>query len=110
MGSLEHRHHFPTTVGARGGCIKDTSAWGSGRSAWISKMDSAAKHLMTTRGLVACPDTSKCKPSPEANIVWLILLADGTTDRPDTIYTDGSMIDGPTKLLGRVGFGLAVIG
>ena len=64
VGSLEPRHHCPKTVEARGECIKDTSAWGSGRSAWLSKMDSAPKHLMTTRGLVACPDTSKCKPPP----------------------------------------------
>ena len=103
-GTLEHRHHRPTTGEARGACSKDTSAWGSGCSSWFNKMSSASKHLMITRGLVACPHTGKCKPSTESSIIWLILPADGTIDRSDTIYTDGSVIDGPTKLLGRVGF------
>jgi hypothetical protein len=35
---------------------------------------------------------------------------DGFIDRSDTLYADGSMIDGTTKLIGRVSFGLAAIG
>ena len=33
--------------------------------------------------------------------------SDGVIDTSGTVYTDGSMVDGPSKDLGRVGFGFA---
>jgi len=70
QGTLGHRHHCPTTVEARGVSVADDT-----HNAWWNKLSKAALHLMETRGLVACPSISNCKPSVEVNITWPILPA-----------------------------------
>ena len=69
-------------------------------------MDPASRHLLDTRGLLAAVELREHRPSVEGTFVWLTRPDDGIINADCTVYTDGSMIDGPYKATGRVGFGI----
>ena len=87
---------------ARGECTEDKRC-----EAYINKLEPAAKVLLATRGLLAKVDLSQHLPSKEGTLTWELRPPEGVIDASCTVYTDGSMVDGPTKALGRVGFGFA---
>ena len=100
-GTLLHRHRCQVTAEARGSCTPNAAC-----ATLVSKLRPEQRHLLETRALLAEVDLSQHKPTTEATFFWEIRPADGVIAATDTIYTDGSMIDGPDKILGRVGFGL----
>ena len=72
---------------------------------FIDNMLPSARHLLTTKALLATTDITNHRPNQEGTFEWELRPKDGVIDASCTIYTDGSMIDGPSKELGRVGFG-----
>ena len=97
-----HRHHCPTTAAERGACELDAEC-----DRFVAGLRPSARHLLTTRGLLAAADMAGHQPNEEASFEWSMRPDDGVIPADATIYTDGSMVDGPTKALGRVGFGFA---
>ena len=63
------------------------------------------------RGLVAAIDVSRHQPRPDDSFEWVIRPADRCLPLGDeyTVYLDGSFLDGPSRALGRTGWGLAVL-
>ena len=55
--------------------------------------------------MLAAIDLNSHRPNKEATFIWELRPNDGVVDPNSTIYTDGSMVDGPTAEMGRVGFG-----
>ena len=95
-GTPEHRHCCPTTRESRGDCIRDSEC-----DRFITNMAPSARHLLQTRALLAMPEVMEL-PNKEATIIWDIYPEGGLINATDTIYTDGSMVDGPTTTIGRV--------
>ena len=65
---------------------------GSGHTAWLTRA------LQFSRAYEVPP------PSQESSFHWVVLPENGILDVAWTLYTDGSLIDGPTSLLGRTGW------
>ena len=59
-GDLEHRHHCPRTMAARGSCISDKQC-----DRFIDSLDHGARHLLLTRALLAAPDLKQHRPNTE---------------------------------------------
>ena len=72
-------------------------------------MSSGARLLLLTRALLATPDVSEYAPNAESHFEWEVRPQDGVIESNVTIYTDGSMVDGPSPDIGRVGFGIVAI-
>ena len=104
VGNLKHRHHCEVTAHMRAHCNKDEPC-----DRFIDNLSPGARHLLQTRALLAAPDVSGYKPNKEGTFTWKRRPPHGVIDPEDTVYTDGSMLDGPTKQLGRVGFGFAAV-
>ena len=104
VGSLEHRHTCARTAVARGKCVEDEEC-----TAFVNKLCDGAKHLLKTRALLAMPDTGNKAPNVEGTMEWEVRPDHGVIDAECTIYTDGSMIDGPSTTTGRVGYGFAAL-
>ena len=73
----------------------------------VQKLGSDAKQLLSTRALIAAVDVSGHLANLEGYFEWELRPPDGVIPSGSTVFTDGSMIDGPTKTIGRVGFGMA---
>ena len=104
IGSLAHRHVCTVTAEARGRCTYDQEC-----DRFISRLDEGARHLLQTRALLATLDLEGHRPNKDATFVWDLCPRDGVVDPGCTIYTDGSMVDGPTAEIGRVGFGFVAM-
>ena len=104
IGSLAHRHVCAVTAEARGKCTNDQEC-----DRFISRLSEGARHLLQTRALLATLDLEGHRPNKEATFVWDLCPRDGVVDPGCTIYTDGSMVDGPTAEIGRVGFGFVAM-
>ena len=75
----------------------------------VASLSVGARQLLVTRGLLACADLSHHPPSEDGFLIWETCPEHGVISADDTIYCDGSMIDGPDKRTARVGFGLAAV-
>ena len=102
IGTPKHRHECHVTKTHRGRCIDDRAC-----SDFVSKLRPEAALLLETRALLSRPDLSEHRPNTVETLVWELRPADGVIEADSVIYTDGSMVDGPGKELGRVGFGFA---
>ena len=102
VGTLLHRHHCPCTSDARGSCALDKDC-----DKHLRAMSPGAKHLLTTRAMIASTDLTDYQPPAEETFTWIVEPSGGAIDSTNTIYCDGSMADGPSKDLSRVGFGFA---
>jgi hypothetical protein len=90
------------TKEARGSCNEDAAC-----DRFVDKLSSGARLLLSTRALVTEVDISMHPPDKDGSLLWDLYPENGVIASTDTIYTDGSMIDGSSKSLGRVGFGFA---
>ena len=99
-GTPIHRHNCATTAEARGQCIADAKC-----DCFVSALYPSARHLLTTTFFPAKVDLSEHLPSVEATLEWELRQPGGVIAATDTVYTDGFMIDGPSKVTGRVGYG-----
>ena len=99
-GTLEHRHVCSTTANMRHGCPPDIAA-----DRLVNGLSSDAKRILQTRGFMAAPDLSQHQPKDEEELHWEIRPDDGVIGNTCTVYTDGSMLDGPNRDVGRVGYG-----
>ena len=99
-GTPAHRHCCKVTELQRGQCTEDKEC-----DSFVQKMDDGARHLLATRGLLAATSMNGHAPNKEGTLVWDVRPEDGVLPSDCVVYTDGSMIDGPTKSISRVGFG-----
>ena len=88
------------TAQARGSCADDPKC-----KRFIEKLAPSAQHLLKTKALLATVDLSRHQLSTEGCLEWELRPPQGVIDSKCVIYTDSSMVDGPTKAVGRVGFG-----
>ena len=65
---------------------------------------------MSTRVLLAAPGLSQYRRSAFDTLAWTICADGDLLQAGWTVYLDGSFIDGPSALLGRVGFGFVALG
>ena len=72
---------------------------------FVSRLKPHARLLLATKALLAKTDMTDHQPNEEETFVWVLRPPHGVISASDTIYTDGSMVDGPTKEMGRVGYG-----
>ena len=76
-------------------------------SADLSKVGD--RWLWFTRALQPTRAYEVPAPSPEATFQWVVRPPDGTISTAWTVYTDGSLLDGPTPLLGRCGWAFVAL-
>ena len=69
----------------------------TGRNAWLTRA------LQLSRAYDVPP------PSRESSFRWVVMPQGGVLDLSWTVYTDGSLIDGPTSLLGRTGWSFVAV-
>eukprot|EP00973_Karenia_brevis_P035079 4838808-Karenia_brevis.AAC.1 len=62
-----------------------------------------------TRCLAPGPSATAHPPAKHDSFHWVVRPDDGVIPSGCTCYVDGSMLDGPTIDLGRVGFGIFTV-
>jgi hypothetical protein len=102
-GTLQHRGSCPTTAAARGEYLPTLEV-----KTYVDALDEDTRRLLLTRGLHAAP-CDLHPPLSEEQLHWTIYPENGILCNTWVIYLDGSLLDGPTKELGRVGFGFVAL-
>ena len=75
----------------------------------FSALSDGQRRLLLDRALVAPVDVSLHPQSFEDSFEWTVRPDGGVVPHGTTVYLDGSMLDGPDRLVGRTGWGFCAL-
>ena len=79
-------------------------------AAFIAGLLPDARHLAITRALVSSNLLNVPPPAHGCSLVWVVHPNSGVIPAGAVVYTDGSLLDGPSSTIARVGFGFWALG